>query len=72
MAFYAHWQLGVIVLPQRPIGDEYWSVDRKLKFMDRHGIYASVIRSAPSHEKAVLKGERGHKVFAALSSICVW
>jgi aminocarboxymuconate-semialdehyde decarboxylase len=30
----------------RPIGDEYWSVARKLKYMDRHGIDISVVSLA--------------------------
>lgn len=30
----------------RPIGDEYYSIQRKLEFMDLHGISASVISSA--------------------------
>lgn len=28
----------------RPLGDEYWNVERKLEFMDLHGIDVSVIR----------------------------
>ena len=30
----------------RPIGDEYWSLDRKLAFMDTHHIGASVLSTA--------------------------
>lgn len=30
----------------RPIGDEYWSMERKLKYMDLHGIQASVLSLA--------------------------
>ena len=30
----------------RPIGSEYWSVARKLRYMDLHGIQASVVSSA--------------------------
>lgn len=30
----------------RPIGDEYWSVERKLEFMDIHGISSSIVSTA--------------------------
>jgi hypothetical protein len=29
----------------RPVGPQYWDRDEKLKFMDRHGIDLSVVRS---------------------------
>jgi hypothetical protein len=31
---------------QRPLGEEYHIIQRKLEFMDRHGIQTSVIRFA--------------------------
>lgn len=30
----------------RPIGDEYWNIDRKLEFMDLHGIDVSIVSTA--------------------------